>query len=251
MKKILVSALVLTLLLGSFTGRGNKYRQIDVPKELKIDEKTLSEDTDELLSIDDTTPLLTALPDEGLYIYYTDRTVKSGVLVKYDGMLQFFAWRFTPELARPDVYIADYNGDGEKDIAFTYVSEVGETQFCENLHLLLRTEDKFEDRYYTGEKASIQCGNHLVVAPKGDDKYIAYIDGEPTEFTLTGHGEFSQLYLKHIQDFTLGETITVELDPGLVFVGESSPVFSTFRYIADVVPTDGDVKQQNARITFE
>ena len=61
MKKILVSALVLTLLLGSFTGCGKKYRQIDVPKELKIDEKTLSEDTDELLSIDDTTPLLTAL----------------------------------------------------------------------------------------------------------------------------------------------------------------------------------------------
>ncbi len=250
MKRILVSALALLFVLLSFAGCDKRYKKIDVPKELQIDPQALSENTDEIMDIDDTTPLLTALPEQGLYIYYTDRTIRSGVLVKYDGLIQYFPWRFTPERARPDVYIADYNGDGEKDIAFTYVYETGATTECENLHLLLRNGNKFEDRLYTGEKASIQCGNHLVVYAEEDGRYIAYLDGEPSEFSLPGHENYIGLDFKHKQDFTLGETITVELEPGLMYAQEMKPVYGALDYTARLELTDKDIFQVEPQLTL-
>lgn len=251
MKRILVSVLALIALMLSFAGCGRSYKKIDVPKELQIDPKTLNEDTNEIMSIDDTTPLLTAIPEQGLYIYYTERAVRSGVLVKYDGLIQYFPWRFTPELARPDVFISDYNGDGKMDIAFTFVSETGETTSCENLHLLLRGENGFEDKLYTADKAIVQCGNHLRVYADEGDRYIAYLDGEQTEFSLPGHQNYIGLNLKHKQDFTLGETITVELEPGLMFEKEARPVYGALGYTARLELRDMDIFQVDPQLTLE
>ena len=231
MKKILASALCV-LLLVSFAGCGAHYKKIDVPKELKIDARNLSEDTDHFMSIEDDTPLLAAIPEQGLYIYYTDTTIRSGVLVKYDGLLQFFPWRFTPQIARPDVFIADYNGDGRSDIAFTYAVETAETDACENLHVLLRGDKGFSDQFYTAEKAGIECGNHLMVSAREKDQFVVYVDGEPTEFGLGGHGAFLGMYYKHVQDFTLGEEITVALEPGFVFDNEDKPLYGVMSYSA-------------------
>lgn len=254
MKKMCVSVLVLALLLCSLSlfgcGRSGGYKLLDVPKELKIDVAALSENTDKLMSVDETTPLLAALPEEGLYVYSTDPTVVSGVLIKYDGLLQFFPWRFAPRLARPELFVSDYNADGQKDIAFTFVSKAGERARRENLHVLLRGEDGFTDNFYACEKAVIEVGNHLEVIADDEtpDTFTAYLDGEPNEFKFPGHGELAGVYLDEIQDFTLGDEITLRVEPGLYFADEGLPVMGVMTYTAHIEFVNGILTQTQAQL---
>lgn len=253
MKKMCVSVLILFLASLSLWGCGRKsggYTLLDVPKELEIDPAALSENADKLMSVDESTPLLCALPEEGLYVYSTDQSIASGVLIKYDGLLQYFPWRFSPRLAKPDLFISDYDADGKKDIAFTFVSGAGEHAYHENLHVLLRGDRGFTDHFYSSEKAAIEVGNHLsVVADESKpDTFTAYLDGESRTFTLAGHTEYLDLYYDEVQDFTLGDEITLRSDPGMVFSGEGLPTFGVMTYTARVTFSDGLLTQTDAQI---
>ena len=252
MKKKCISVLVLLLaaLCLSACGRG-RYTVQDVPKELKIDADALSEDTDNLLPVDETAQLMAALPEEGLYVYAVDPTVVSGVLVKFDGIVQFFTWRFDPRLAQPELYVADYNADGKKDVAFSYVFSAGVRAHRETLHVLLREEDRFSDHLYTGEKAALEAARHLGVLQdaKKPDTFSAYLDQQaPRTFTLPGHGEYVDLYFDEVQDFTLGETITLRVDPGIVFRNEGEAIYDVLHYTADIGFIDGILTQTNAKL---
>lgn len=251
MKKTCVSVLVLLLaaLTLSACGRG-RYKMQDIPKELKIDANTLSEDVDNLLPVGETAQLMAALPEEGLYVYAVDPTVVSGVLVKFDGVVQFFTWRFDPRLAQPDLFVADYNADGKKDVAFTYVFSAGVHARRETLHVLLREEDRFSDNLYTGEKAAVEASRHLSVYADKDkpDTFTAYLDGQQSTFTLPGHGEYVDLYFDEVQDFTLGDTITLRVDPGIVFRNEGEATYDVLRYTADIGFVDGILTQTNTNI---
>ena len=251
MKKIRISALVLLLVCASLWGctRGG-YTRVDVPKEMQIDVSALSEDTDNLMSSAQSVPLLAALPDEGLYVYATDPTIQSGVLVKYDGLLQFFPWRFTPQIAQPELYVADYDGDGRKDIAFTYVSSSGETHRRENLHVLLRGDKGFTDSFYSWEKAALETNGRLSVGNPEENTYVVYVNGTEKTFTMHGHTGFSKLYLEDWQDFTLGETITLQVKPGMVFQDETLPVYGAFTYTATMDFVNGILTQTDPRVSF-
>ena len=251
MKTRMISAFVVLALLVSLCAcKKNGYTWIDVPKELQIDVSALSEDTDNLMASSESAPLLAALPQEGLYIYATDSTVAQGVLVKYDGLLQYFPWRFTPQLAQPDLYVADYNGDGVKDIAFTYVSSYGETQRRENLHVLLRGEGGFEDRVYSAEKAAIEASGKMYVDNPEQDQFVAHAGETQQAFTLTGHGTYTGLYFDDWQEFTLGEAISVELRPGLIFQNEGLPAYGSLRYTATIDLVDGILSQTDPQVTL-
>lgn len=253
MKKMCVSVLVLLLLALSLVGcerRSGGYTLIDVPKELEINVSALSEDTDNLMASGESAPLLAALPEEGLYLYAPDATVAQGVLVKYDGILQYFPWRFTPQLAQPDMFVADYNGDGKKDIAFTYVSSYGTTQRRENLHVLLRVGKGFKDNVYSCEKAASDASGKLAVGQGSDpDQFTAYLGDTQQTFTLAGHGEYQGLYFDDWQEFTLGETITVLLKPGLIFKDEGLPVYGALTYTATIAFEDGRLVQTDGQAT--
>lgn len=253
MKKACVSALLVLAVLASLWGCGRSYTLLDVPKELKIDAASLSEDADNLMPVDDSTPLLAALPKEGLYVYATDQTVVSGVLIKYDGLVQYFPWRFAPRLARPDLFVSDYNEDGKKDIAFTFVSKAGANVYRENLHVLLRGEKGFTDNFYACEKAVTEAGSHLsaIADSKTPDAFTVYVDGTPNAFKLPGHGEFLGLYLDDVQDFTLGDEISLRVEPGMVFKDEGLPVFDVLTYTAGITFVDGILTQTNAAVTIE
>ena len=254
MKKICVSALVLLLAALTLSACGrSRYKMQDIPKELKIDVDTLSEDTDHLLPVDETAQLLAALPQEGLYVYAVDPTVVSGVLVKFDGVVQFFTWRFDPRLARPDLYVADYNGDGKKDVAFTYVFSAGEHAWRETLHVLLREEDRFIDNVYTGDKAAFEASRHLGVYADENtpDTFTAYLDGQPSTFTLPGHGEFVEVDFEEVDDFTLGDTITLRVDPGFIFRNESASVCDVLNYTANIAFVDGILTQTDIKIDVQ
>ena len=254
MKKVCISVLALLLALLPLSGcRSGGYELLDVPKELKIDASSLSEDADHLMAVDESTPLLAALPQEGLYLYATDASVVSGVLVKYDGLLQYFPWRFSAHLAQPELFVSDYNADGQKDIAFVFVSNAGEHARRENLHVLLRTDKGFDDNFYACEKAQIETGNHLSVYPDDDrpDTFRSYLDGEDTAFTLPGHGEFLELVLDEVIDFTLGDEITLRVEPGLAFRGEGEPIFNALTYNAHIEFVNGILTQTHPSLAIE
>ncbi|MBQ7545818.1 MAG: hypothetical protein IJT41_02480 [Clostridia bacterium] len=251
MKTRMISALaVLVLLISLCACRQNGYALIDVPKELHIDVAALSEDADNLMASGESTPLLAALPQEDLYIYASDPTIAQGVLVKYDGLLQYFPWRFTPQLAQPDLYVADYNGDGVKDIAFTFVSADSESKRCENLHVLTRGKRGFEDHFYSAKKAAVEASGKLSVGNPEQDKFIVYLGQTQQTFTMTGHGTYAGLYFDDWQEFTLGDTITVAIKPGLVFEGEGQPVYSALNYTASIEFVNGLLAQTGAQATL-
>ena len=253
MKKICVSVLVLLLAALSLSacGRGG-YKFLDIPKELKIDAASLSEDTENLMPVGETVALLAALPEEGLYVYSIDPTVAVGVLVKFDGLVQYFPWRFAARLAQPDLFIADYNGDGKKDVAFTFVFSAGEHARRETLHVLLREEERLSDHIYTGQKAAVEAARHLSVYADADkpDTFTAYLDEQRSTFTLPGHGEYVDLYFDEVQDFTLGEEITLRVEPGIVFRNEGAAVYDVLSYTAKIEFTDGTLTQTQPEINL-
>lgn len=250
MKRLCVSLLALLLAALSLTACGRSYKTLDFPKELKIDADTLSEDTDNMLPVGETAQLLAALPEEGLFVYALDPTVVTGVLVKFDGLVQYFSWRFDPRLAQPDLCVADYNGDGVKDVAFTYVFSAGVHARRETLHVLLREEDRFSDSVYTGEKAAVEASRRLSVLADAEkpDTFTAYLDGEARTFTLPGHGEYVDLYFEDVQDFTLGDTITLRVEPGIVFRDEGEATYDVLDYTAQIEFADGILTQTNPQL---
>ena len=254
MKKILVSvlaALIVVLPLCSCTKRSGGYKVLNLPDELTIDASALSEDVNDLLNMDVDYPLLTAKPEDGLFLYVVNPKVMQGVLVKYNGFLQYFPWDFIPQLAQPDVYLHDYNGDGEKDIALTYVEESASPRFNETLHILLCSKKGMQDCVYSYEKASSEAGNHIAAEKTSDRDYVLYVDGTPKPFVMEGkYGELLGVYTDTVQDFTLGDTITVEINPGLVFDNRQEPVYSVFRYTAAITLNDGVITQIKPEVVF-
>lgn len=242
MKKAITVFLLLSVLL-SFAACGQSYQKINVPKELSLDDSALTEDVREMMSIDDSTPLIAALPDEGLYIYATDPTIASGVLVKYDGLIQYFSWIFTPYIAEPDVYVSDYNGDGQKDIAFTYCDTASEIVHNENLHILLRTENGFTDHVYNWKSAAVDLSMKITVDDNGDGTFTANLDGTHATAALDadGFGIYRGIYADNVQDFTLGDTITLTVQPGLVFNDRQLPVYDVFVCTAKMHFIENDV----------
>ena len=235
-------ALFLALcLLASLCACGKHYTMLDVPKSLHLDPSALSENMDDLMSIEDDMTLIAALPDEGLYVYESDVTVVGGVLFKYDGIIQYFPWSFTPQIAEPEVCLGDYNADGLTDIAFTYCDTASELRHNENLHILLRGEKGFEDCVYTWQAASVDASTRITVDDNGDGTFTAHLNGQSATaaFDASGMGAYRGVYANDVQDFTLGDTITLTVQPGLVFNDRSLPVYDVFVYTATMQLKDG------------
>ena len=251
MTKIWIAVLAVLLAASSLWGcaRGG-YTLLDVPKELKIDVKSLSEDADNLMPSGESTPLIAALPEEGLYVYATDATVAAGALVKYDGVLQYFPWRFTPQLAKPKLYVTDYNGDGKKDVAITFAATTGVTHVQENLRVLLREEKGFHDILYSTEKAILEAGTHMLVENTQADQFAVFVDGARKSFSLSGHGKLSEVIFDRWQEYTLGETITVQMRPELYFQNEQEPTYTGMIYTAEISLQNGVLTQTNAQVTL-
>lgn len=254
MKKILVSVLavlVVMLSLCSCTQRSGGYKVLNLPKELSIDAGALSEDADNLLNMDEDYPLLLAKPEDDLFVYAVNPSVMQGVVVKFGGLLQYFPWEFIPQLAQPEAFVYDYDGDGQKDIALTYVEESASPRFNETLHVLLYAKKGMQDCIYTYEKAASEAGNHIMVEKKSAKDYVVYVDGVEKPFSMQkNYGEFLGVYTQTVQDFTLGETISVAVNPGLVFDKTQEPVYSAFRYRAQVTLVGETLTQIKSEVVF-
>ena len=254
MKKILVPILILVLLCTPLSGcakRSEGYKLEAIPDELTIDPAMLSEDTDNLLSMDETCPLMAALPEEGLYMYAIDPTITHGALVKFDGVIQYFTWLFTAAIAEPEMYVCDYNGDGKKDVAITFLTSTGQSNHNEELHILVRTGSGFEDHLYLKQKAIEDAAKHVIMVERAKGLYSLALDGKEQTVKLDGNGDFLGLYFDDVQDYTLGETITIQYKPGIVFSESQLPVYSVFSYSADVILDGSTCGQTNGRIELQ
>ena len=252
MKKVF-ALLLCTAMLVSLCACGSRrdgYKLIDVPKELGLDVPALSEDAENLMEINDKTPLITAIPEKDLYLYCTDASIKAGVLVKCDGKIQYFPWIFTPQIAQPEVYVSDYNGDGLEDIAFTYCDTASSIKHNENLHILLANEKGWTDLVDTWITAATDARNGIMVSQGKDGGFTVSLLGKAQPFSLnaTGKGELLGVFTEDYQDFTLGDTISVTVKPGLVFEKQSLPEYDVLEYTASIVCPDGALKMTDAKI---
>ena len=237
--------------LASLSACAGRYKLLNVPEELRLDTAALSENMDDMMSITDSTPLIAALPDEGLYVYETDPTIVGGVLFKYDGIIQYFPWSFTPQIAEPEVFLSDYNGDGQTDIAFTYCDTASEIKHNETLHVLLRGEDGFTDCVYTWKSAAVDAKMGVVIDDNGDGTFTAHLNGRPDEdrtLDAAGLGTYMGLYSDDVQDFTLDETITLTVRLGMVFSDTSLPVYDVFDFASEMQLVDGVLAPVNPMI---
>lgn len=229
MKRLTAVLLILAILMSCAAcgGKGKKYKLVSVPEKLQLDTSLLSEDTDDLLSAGDRTPLIAAIPEEGLYVYCTDATIVAGVLVKYDGRIQYFPWRFAPRLAETEVCFGDYNADGARDIALTYCDTASELKRNENLHILLAEDGQFRDMAYRWESVAMDATIGLTVEETGTHQFRAALDGKELSFPLQndGFGAYLGIRYNRYQDFTLGETITAHVMPGLVFENVGDAIY--------------------------
>lgn len=253
MKKILVPVLILAIVCAALCGctiGSRRYKLQAIPDELTIEPAALSEDTENLLRIDETYPLLAALPEEDLYVYSIDPTITHGALVKFDGVIQYFSWLFEPVNANPELYACDYDADGRKDVAITFRTAAGQKRYNEELHVLMRTEDGFKDCMYSTQRAVQDAEAHMTLLENPKGIYNYYVDGVKNAVKLNG-GTLLGLYFDDMQDYTLGETITLKMNPGVVFAEKEIPDYSQFTYMADISLETGICTQVNVRVELK
>lgn len=242
---------MLCVSFGGCAKRAGGYVLQAIPDALTINPAELSGDAKNLLNMDETYPLLAALPEEDLYVYTIDPMLASGALVKYDGVIRYFSWQFVPPKAEPELYVYDYNGDGKKDVAISFLTSVGQTNHNEELHVLMRKGNDFEDCMYLKTKAVEDVKSHVTIMQKDDGQYSIYVEGKENPVRLNGKGDLLGLYFDDVQDYTLGKTITLRYAPGIVFSEMQLPMTGVFEYTADVVFQPDTCGQANGRVTMQ
>lgn len=253
MKRIIFPVLIAALLCASLFGcSAGKYKLISVPEELKINAETLSEDPKNLLNYDEDYPLFFAEPESGVFAYVCNVQARDGILVKFDGYIQYFPWRFVPALADPDVKVYDYNGDGRSDIAVTIVTSVGETNYNEDLHILMNRDGSLEDCFYSHETCATDATGIFNFSKNNakENSYHFFIHGKKQEIELKNKGNCFGMYLDAVQDFTLADTITLEIIPGLTFENNSVPDYSIAKFHMDVNYTNGVFELSNPSVDY-
>ncbi len=254
MKKIISPVLAALLLCATLFGCSSdkKYKLISVPDDLQINAETLSENTENLLDYSEDFPLFFADAENGIYAYACNNQATDGILLKFDGYIQYFPWRIVPQLADPDFHVYDYNGDGLSDIAVTVISDVGETNYNEDLHILMNLDGSLEDCFYSHETCSVETSGIFNFSKNTakENSYFFFIHGQRQEIELKNKGDFFGLYLDAVQDFTLGDKITVEVVPGLSFETNSIPDYSIAKFHADVDFSDGVFSLTNPTVEY-
>ncbi|MBQ3151179.1 MAG: hypothetical protein IJB86_08060 [Clostridia bacterium] len=255
MKKIIFPVLIAAFLCASLFGCSGekKYKLVEVPEELQINTQSLSEDPAKLLDYNEDYPLFFAEPESDVYAYVCSNQSDNGILVKFDGYIQYFSWRMlTPTIAKPDVHVADYNNDGLQDIAVTVLSNVGETNYNEDLHILMNRDGSLEDCLYTHETCAIDAKGILTFSENNtkDDSYFFFINGKRQEIEIKNKGDFFGMYFDAVQDFTLGNTITVEVVPGLSFSDSAIPDYSLATFCADINYNNGVFEMSNPAVEY-
>lgn len=253
MKKIIFPVLIAALLCSSLFGCSvGKYKLISVPEELQIDTETLSEDPANLLNYDETYPLFFAEPESGVFAYICTTQARDGILVKFDGYIQYFPWRFVPALADPDVHVYDYNGDGLSDIAVTIVTNIGETNYNEDLHILMNRDGNLEDCFYSHETCATDATGIYTFAKNNtkENSYNFFIHGKRQEIELKNKGDSFGMYLDAVQDFTLGDDITLEIVPGITFENNTIPDYSIAKFHMNVNYNNGIFELTNPTVDY-
>ena len=254
MKKIISPVLAALLLCATLFGcsAGNKYKLISVPDDLQINTETLSENAENLLDYSEDYPLFLADAENGVFVYACNNQGSDGVLVKFDGRIQYFPWRIIPSLADPDIHVYDYNGDGLSDIAITVISDIGETNYNEDLHILMNQKRSLEDCLYSHETGATDRSGIFKFSKNTakENSYFFFIHGQRQEIELKNKGNFFGLYFDAVQDFTLGDKITVEVVPGLSFETNSIPDYSIAKFHADVNYENGVFSLANPTVDY-
>ncbi len=225
---VVMAAVMVLLSVSGCTKRSGGYKLVDVPEDVTVEADALSDtlqtDHDVYFSVD--YPLVASLPDDGVYIYDVNATGKFGLFVKYKKTLQYFAWQYLNATSVPEVFMSDYDGDGEKELALSLLISRGETNQNEDLHILKYTDGKFTNVIYSAEALEAEAKGLVAITPVDEDKNIFKAVTAMSTKTLdfSDRAAYEGLYFGAVQDFTLGETIRGAVALNFVFADDPKPV---------------------------
>ena len=224
MKRIICAALAAAIVLLSVSGcakHSGNYKLVDVPEDITVDADMLSDTLqtgkDIYFSVD--YPLVASLPDDGVYVYDVNAKGKYGLFVKYQNKLQYFGWQYINATSFPEIYMGDYDDDGEKELAIALLKNRGETNHNEDLHILKYDGKKFTNIIYSAESLEADAKGLVTIDPIDENKNTYKITTAMSTKTLdfSDREELTGTYYGAVQDFTLGDTIYGEVALNFTF----------------------------------
>lgn len=234
MKKIICPALAAIILMLSLAGCGSvvKPKLVDVPDEITIDTASLSD----TLQTDQTSydaaefPLVASVPSEGVFIYDINVSGQTGLLVKYNNVLQYFNWTYFRITSQPEVAVYDYDGDGDKEIAISLLTNKGQTNYNEDLYILEYSKGKLDYINYLGSTMCSAAEAIVSYQEKDEANQYSLTDGK-NFYTLdfsNRESAFQGLYFDAYCDYSLDEKITSTVKIRYIFEDVSIPEDSEY-----------------------
>lgn len=241
MKKIVCCAFALAFICLSFpacTRRSGGYRLVDMPDSLSIDAATLPDeidrDSNEYFKKD--FPLVASVESEGLYIYDVRGNAGTGVLVKYKKAIQYFAWTYRAGTSAPQAHVADYDGDGEKEIAVSLLVNEGMVNHNENLYILKETGGKLNAVIYSNEALAgdAKASSSYTLDKDDSGSFTLFVGSDKEHITVKAGRKLIGLYYEDVQRYSLGDTITAAVKVGFVYEDTGTPEYDGTQIRLDV-----------------
>lgn len=135
---------------------------------------------DDLSSIqndDEFIMLLASIPNDSIYLY----GCRQGVILRFNEYYNFFAWDYiTPMGILPVMYYADYNGDGQKEIAISIHLGTDTGVSIDSLYLVeLKSDGAMQAFEFTSKEYITQLENCITFKYDNIDSMLQfYINGE-------------------------------------------------------------------------
>ncbi|MCL2883884.1 MAG: hypothetical protein FWF49_00170 [Oscillospiraceae bacterium] len=209
--------------------------------------RVVSENTDEygnaITDFDENShfPLYGMIKSENIYLYGIDSAGGQGMVLFQEGQATYFDWPDLEKYWMPELAYADYNGDGNKELAISLGSGGGTDTSQMDLHILT-----IQKTVYDGGGYALSYTDHALFANDvntwyggkftgrwlADGKSIA-IDFDGKEYTTTndldineaGTGAVQKMVYENIVEFHIDESgkITVRIGIGAVFERKPTP----------------------------
>lgn|GEM_PF-5085227 len=216
----------------------NWYQKITID-DLKNTKKVESTDTlVSILSKKEYLILLDSIPKDNIYLY----GCSNGVILRVKNKFQFFEWNYlTPRLIFPRIGCADYDKDGQKEVAISLYTGSGTGISIERLFLVKTRKDgtmhatEFDSNQYNAQLSERVVGKY--------DKTLKmlqfYIDGKKagkginlTELIMD-LGDYDRIVFgEQILFNFINNKIILEAKPGLVLKDMAAPMYDTMPNIS-------------------
>lgn len=196
-------------------------------------------------SLHGTEGMMEALQNQGNYVILLSELVEeeialyglvcdsnsAGTLLYYEGRCQYFDWYYCgTRLILPELYNADYNNDGNEELAVILCGATGTGVNIEQLFILQRTGGQWQDEEFTSKNYLAQISQQITCNYRDETNSVQFFDkekdvllGENDLTPVLGEEHYEKTIWGNIVSFVPeDEKIYLQVKPE--FVPEGRPV---------------------------